>query len=101
MRRLIFLTIFSLATTLVSAAPLQSQPVPGGVAAIALPEDADIDSLRYRGRRVLTVEQDGQTFALIGLSLSTKPGKAWLTGNNHAGKKLSLPFEISGKSYKE
>ena len=101
MLRLIFLATLCLPLTVVYAAPFETEPVPGGVAAIVLPEDTDIATLRYRDRRILTVKQDQQTLALVGLSLGTKPGAAYLTGKNKAGQSMRLPFYISEKSYEE
>ena len=101
MLRLIFLATLCLPLTVTYAAPFASEPVPGGVAAIVWPDDADIATLRYRDRRILTVKRDQQTLALIGLSLGTKPGAAYLTGKNKAGKSMRLPFHISDKSYEE
>ena len=101
MLRLIFLATLCLPLTVTYAAPFASEPAPGGVAAIVLPDDADIATLRYRDRRILTVKRDQQTLALIGLSLGTKPGAAYLTGKNKAGKSMRLPFHISDKSYEE
>ena len=101
MLRLIFLVALGLQLSLAHAAPFRAEPVPGGVAAIVLPQDTDIATLRYRDRRILTVREDNQTIALIGLSLATKPGTAYLTGKNTAGQSMRMPFHVGEKSYKE
>ncbi len=101
MLRLIFIAALGLQLSVADAAPFRAEPVPGGVAAIVLPEDTDIASLRYRDRRILTIKQDKQTLALIGLSLATKPGAAWLTGKNTNGASMRLPFYVADKSYEE
>ena len=101
MLRLIFLVALGLQFSAAYAAPFKAEPVPGGVATIVLPEDTDIATLRYQDRRILTVKQNNQTVALIGLSLDTKPGPAWLTGKNTSGASMRLPFHVGDKSYKE
>jgi len=101
MLRLVLLTILTLQLPVVHAAPFEAEPVPGGVVVIVLPDDTDITTLRYRDRRILTVKQENQTVALIGLSLSAKPGKAWLAGKNTSGQSMRLPFQVTGKSYEE
>jgi murein DD-endopeptidase MepM/ murein hydrolase activator NlpD len=83
------------------ALPLDSAPVPGGIAVIRLPDDVDTGSLRYRGRRVLVMEQDGADHAVIGLSLGTKPGRYHLKGKTVEGKALSLAFTVEAKQYEE
>ncbi|MGB5438296.1 MAG: peptidoglycan DD-metalloendopeptidase family protein [Gammaproteobacteria bacterium] len=101
MLRLIFLAALGLQLSLGHATTFRADPVPGGVAAIVLPEDTDIATLRYRDRRILTIKQDNQMLALIGLSLATKPGTAYLTGNNTAGQSMRMPFQVDEKSYEE
>ena len=101
MLRLICLIVLSLQLTVVYATAFEAEPVPGGVARIVLPDDTDIATLRYRDRRILTVKQNGQMVALIGLSLSTKPGAGYLTGKNTSGQSMRLPFHVSDKSYEE
>jgi len=99
--RLTLVTVLSLQLSLVDAAPFEAEPVPGGVARIVLPDDADVTTLRYGDRRILTVKQNRQTVALIGLSLATQPGEGYLTGKNTSGQPMQLPFYISDKSYEE
>ena len=101
MLRLVLTVALCLQLSMVSAAPFETEPVPGGVAVIVLPDDTDITTLRYRDRRILTVAYNNQTIALIGLSLSTKPGAAWLKGKNISGQSMRLPFQVTGKSYEE
>ena len=101
MLRLFLIATLGLQLSVAVAATFRAEPVPGGVAAIVLPKDTDLASLRYRDQRILTIKQDKQTLALIGLSLATKPGAAWLTGKNTNGASMRLPFNIADKSYKE
>jgi murein DD-endopeptidase MepM/ murein hydrolase activator NlpD len=101
MLRLILLAVLSLQPSLAAAAPFEAEPVPGGVARIVLPDDTDIATLRYGDQRILTVKQNRQTVALVGLSLSTQPGADYLTGKNISGQSMRLPFHVTGKSYEE
>ena len=101
MLRLILLAVLCLQLPLAAAAPFRGEAVPGGVARIVLPDDTDIATLRYGEKRILTVEQDGLTVALVGLSLSTRPGTNYLTGRNTAGQTMRLPFQVADKSYEE
>ena len=57
-----------------SALSLDSIPVPGGIAVITLPADADPATARYRDRWVLVTRNDGDYIAFIGLPLARKPG---------------------------
>lgn len=52
-------------------------PYPGGVAIVDIGDaNAAAPTVRYEGRRVLTMPRDGRWIALVGLPLSTKPGPA-------------------------
>ena len=55
------------------AQPVAHSPVPGGVAVIALPEDAVASSVRYNGKRVMTSREADSQLAIIGLSLGAEP----------------------------
>ncbi len=84
-----------------SALPLDTTPVPGGIAVIRLPEGVDAGTLRYNGRKVLVTQQGDADYAVIGLSLGTKPGRYQLQGKTAAGKPLSLAFSVEAKQYEE
>ena len=101
MLRAIFITVLCLQLSVAYTAPFNTDPVPGGVARIVLPLNTDISTLRYRDRRILTVRQENQTIALIGLSLSTKAGAHYLVGENTKGQSMRLPFHVSDKAYEE
>lgn len=87
-----------IACSAAQALPLHS-PVPGGIAVIALPADASEARALYRNRPVLTVEDNGTRYALIGISLSAKPGPDSLTLRDHAGRERTLDFRIEDKQY--
>jgi hypothetical protein len=99
--RLFALYIFLTCTGSAYALPLETTPVPGGLAVIRLPDDATPDTLRYRGRKVLVMRQEGANYAVIGLSLGTKPGRYQLQGKTTQGKALSLAFNVEAKQYEE
>ena len=78
---------------------LDNAPVPGGIAAIRLPADADPASLRYGQRRVLITREGDQTYAIVGLALGVEPGAHHLTARTRTGKPLRLSFQVSDKAY--
>ena len=101
MLRLICLLILCLPALDSPAIPLDSEPVPGGVAVVLLPDDTNPSSLRYRDRRVLRTPKNGQAVALVGLSLSAKPGMHYLDGHTIEGVSMRLSFHVRDKAYEE
>ena len=83
------------------ALSLDSTPVPGGIAVLELPIDTDMNSLRYHGKRILQTNHDGKPFAIVGISLGTKPGKYFVKAKNNNGESIKLPFTVSSKAYEE
>lgn len=77
---------------------LLNQPVPGGVAVVALPEQATAPSARYHGKPVLIIREDQQRWiAIIGIDLKTAPGPQQLQLDN--GKQIA--FDVGSKKYQE
>lgn len=74
-------------------------PVPGGLAVIALPEDARGSNVLYRDRPVLTVEEKGTRYALVGIALSAKAGSDSITVRDPTGRERTLSFQIQTKEY--
>ncbi|MGB7932041.1 MAG: peptidoglycan DD-metalloendopeptidase family protein [Gammaproteobacteria bacterium] len=74
-------------------------PVPGGIAAVHLPADADPASVRYQQRRVLITRQQDGTYAIVGLALGVHPGTHYLEAKTLANKPLRLAFEVRDKAY--
>lgn len=75
---------------------LLNQPVPGGVAVIALPETSEPVRATYQGKPVLTVREDGQRWiAIVGIPLTAKAGAHQLDVANGA----PLTFTVRGKDY--
>jgi len=92
---LVFIAHSSLALT------LDSTPVPGGIAVINLPDDADPATARYRDRRVLITRNDDNTLAVIGLPLAAEPGRHYLKVKNSQGQTQSIGFQVEEKAYEE
>jgi murein DD-endopeptidase MepM/ murein hydrolase activator NlpD len=92
------LTLFA---TLSLALSLNTTPVPGGIAVIPLPANAVPASARYGDKKVLVTKADDRYIAVIGLPLTTKPGRHYLKITDRQGKTLSLGFQVEDKSYEE
>lgn len=83
------------------AQPLpRASAVPGGIAIIDLGEAATKPSASYDRKKVLVTEQNGRWLALVGLSLSAKPGSHTMQYNIN-GKESKLRFQVSDKKYEE
>ena len=91
----------ALFSTLGQALTLDSTPVPGGIAVITLPADADPATARYRDRKVLITRNDDSYIAVIGLPLATKSGRHYLKINNQQGQAQSIGFQVEDKAYEE
>jgi murein DD-endopeptidase MepM/ murein hydrolase activator NlpD len=101
MLRLIIFFNLALFTITSHALTLDSTPVPGGIAVITLPADADPATVRYRDRKVLITRSDDSTIAVIGLPLATKSGRHYLKINNQQGQAQSIGFQVEDKAYEE
>ena len=101
MMKSLMLTAALLVMAPAHAVQLDSTPVPGGIAVIALPDHVVPASARYRDRQVLVTEVDGVPTAIIGLSLGTKPGRHFLHARDAGGAALKIAFKVEGKAYKE
>ncbi len=77
---------------------LLNQPVPGGVAVVALPERSAAPRATYQGKPVLTIREDGERWiAIIGIDLKTQPGQQQLTLADGS----QIAFEVRSKRYEE
>ena len=101
MLRLIIFFNLVLFTITSHALTLDSTPVPGGIAVITLPADADPATARYRDRKVLITRNDDSYIAVIGLPLATKSGRHYLKINNQQGQAQSIGFQVEDKAYEE
>ncbi len=73
-----------LVTGLFSSATLaipQQSLVPGGIAIIALDSTAGEPAFSFRDKPVLISRHNDQTVAIVGLSLSLKPGEYFISGH--------------------
>ena len=97
------LVFFSLAlfATLGSALSLDTIPVPGGIAVIPLPANADPATAHYHDKQVLITKTDDKLVAVIGLPLASKPGRHYLEVTDRQGKTLNLGFQVEDKVYEE
>ncbi|MBT3425712.1 MAG: peptidoglycan DD-metalloendopeptidase family protein [Gammaproteobacteria bacterium] len=66
-------------------------PVPGGIAVLEIPANS---SARFEGDPVLTASDSGKHYAIVGISLSQKPGLATLATDSGQVK-----FTIVSKNY--
>ena len=101
MSRFTVLFLLALLSTISHALTLDSTPVPGGIAVITLPPDADPATARYRDRRVLITRNDDNTLAVIGLPLAAEPGRHYLKVKNRQGQTQSIGFQVEDKAYEE
>lgn len=75
---------------------LLHKPVPGGVAVVALPEQAEAPRARYQDHPLLVIREDGkQWIAIVGIPLYVKPGTQRIVLED--GR--ALPFEVGHKEY--
>lgn len=92
----VFLTVFLAGP--VFAFPVHS-PVPGGTAVIQLPDSEKQPRAFFKQLPVAVQRYNNHWYALVGLSLSTKPGSykiIYQTGKN----KNKLSFKVKNKKYK-
>lgn len=83
-----------------SAQPLPAlAPVPGGIAAVPLQDSPTAPEVRYRGRKVMVLRQDEGWLALVGIPLSTEPGRESLEVRLPSGQKQSRLFTVHDKQY--
>lgn len=76
--------------------------VPGGIAIVTLgSEKTPLPKAYYLGRRVLVKHSNGEWRAVIGLPLSTKPGRHTLRIHGKAGDNSEIVFKVRDKKYLE
>ena len=95
------LTLLCGATTTEAALPRQGL-VPGGVALIEVGNAATpAPAVTFGGKRVLTTKDGDRWIAVVGLSLSTKPGVVSIEVRPAQGAPLSRKVKIADKKYVE
>ncbi len=78
-----------------------ASPTPGGVAVIDIGKKSGNGKIRvFLGdQRVMVIEREGRAFAVVGISLDTKPGTRTLTVDDGAQQQTEVEFEVREKSY--
>ncbi|MGP0172487.1 peptidoglycan DD-metalloendopeptidase family protein [Pseudomonas sp. NCHU5208] len=77
---------------------LLNKPVPGGVAVVDLGDQEQAPKVRYQGKPVLTIRENGKRWiAIVGIPLSVKPGSQQVEVDD--GRRL--PFQVGAKHYAE
>jgi len=100
---LLFLLLF-ISSSLSFALP-RHNPVPGGLALLAIPEQSastaqSTPRAYYKKNRLAIISENNQHYALVGIPLKTKSGEQHISVQWDNGKKLSLPFTVKDKTYK-
>ncbi len=83
-----------------AAAKLLESRVPGGIAFIQLDNTQGAPHFTFKNKPLLITQQEGKTIAVVGLSLSLKPGEYFISG--HYGNKKHLVkkfFKVKDKEY--
>jgi len=92
-----------LSAVLVSSVALampQQSLVPGGIAIIPLDSDAGEAKFSFRNKPVLITRHQDKTVAIVGLSLSIKPGEYFISGHYADNKQLVKKFfTVKDKEY--
>lgn len=78
-----------------------ADPVPGGIAIVALGEGAAPPRASYRGKRVMVQRRGGEWVAVVGIPLSAKPGEHRLRVEGDAGEPATRHFEVATREYAE
>ena len=96
-----YLVLYFIAISFSSAsfALPRHNPVPGGLAVIELPGTEKPAKAFYNKKRLAIFTKDNQHFALVGLSLSTKPGNKHIELHWSNGKKDIRQFDVKDKTY--
>ncbi len=77
-----------------------AEPVPGGVALVALPAGSDGSTRVTFDHKPVLLAPTGNTYtAVVGLPLTTRPGTHTLTVSKVNGQQSSLNFEVGDKTY--
>jgi murein DD-endopeptidase MepM/ murein hydrolase activator NlpD len=98
--RIAFLSLLFLTANIAAAFPTH-QPVPGGTAVIELANgDTPQPKAFYKKRRVAVHKYDDAWYALIGISLSTKPGEYAVRYHFDDDKSYQHSFTVKDKTYK-
>ena len=101
MLRVSILFTLAIFSSFSQAVSLDTTPVPGGIAVITLPADALPTTARYGEKKILVTRNNDRYIAIIGLPLTTKPGRHFLTVTDQQGNTKNIGFQVEDKHYKE
>lgn len=76
----------------------KGQPVPGGIALIDLKTELKPAQVTFQKKRVLTIRNKESWYAVVGLPLTTKPGKHRIRIKTDKGKS-QIGFTVKNKKY--
>ena len=80
--------------------PPPHNPVPGGVAVLALPKAGVVPpDLYYQGKPVMTLRHDSRWWAVVGIALDTKPGWRQLEQSINGHALEPIRFQVQAKDY--
>jgi len=82
------------------ALPVNS-PVPGGIINISVGNSTQKPVVKFRNRNVLLVQQQKKWTAVVGLPLTLKPGRYYLTVKKKSTKIRRIYFQVKYKKYPE
>lgn len=99
--RSLLLAFCVLLPTLLRAAELPvSEPVPGGVAVVALPfSGKTTPKATLDGRRLMVLRHGKQWYAVVGISLDTAPGHLTLHANQGRTAPRAIKVDVAPKEY--
>lgn len=78
----------------------EANPVPGGIVLLSLKNNQIASSARYENKRLASFQENGVTYLLIGLPLSSKTGQHKVQIKTTDNQQQQLSFEILPKTYK-
>ena len=88
--------------TLAWAALPASEPVPGGIAVLAVGTVTEqAPHVEFQGNRVMVVRELDTWHAVVGLPLALAPGKHTVTVTAPMGRKRLQSFDVDNKAYEE
>lgn len=98
--------IFSCLTSLARAEPggfiFESSAVPGGIAVVDLgPFDQQIPEVSWKNKPVAVLEDGANSFAIVGIPLSSDPGEQTLQLRDQAGVSTQIMFTVKPYRYEE
>jgi len=101
MNRILILCVLLLPAVAAAASFPKSNPVPGGVAVLQLPDSKMRPMVHLGHERIMVVRHRDHWYALAGIPLSTQPGELVLEIKAAEAPALQLKFSVVPKQYAE